>query len=79
MLDQGQTRDWFNSRFIQIFTAVTLFAGAAFLMRGWSKRDNIVDLSLLRDRNFAAGLLAITAYGVTLFGTVALCRSSPNV
>jgi DHA2 family multidrug resistance protein len=72
VLDQGQTRDWFNSRFIQIFTAVTLFAGTGFLMRGWSKRDNIVDLSLLRDRNFAAGLLAITAYGVTLFGTVAL-------
>jgi len=72
VLDQGQTRDWFNSRFIQVFTAITCFAGAAFLMRGWHKRDNIVDLSLLRDRNFAAGLLAITAYGVTLFGTVAL-------
>jgi DHA2 family multidrug resistance protein len=41
-------------------------------MRGWAKRDNIVDLSLLRDRNFATGLLAITAYGVTLFGTIAL-------
>jgi MFS transporter, DHA2 family, multidrug resistance protein len=72
VLDQGQTRDWFNSRFIQVFTAITCFSGAAFLMRGWNNRDNIVDLSLLRDRNFTAGLLAITAYGVTLFGTVAL-------
>jgi len=72
VLDQGQTRDWFNSRFIQAFTAVCFFSGTAFLMRGWAKRDNIVDLSLLRDRNFAAGLLAITAYGVTLFGTIAL-------
>ena len=25
VLDQGQTRDWFNSRFIQIFTAITVF------------------------------------------------------
>jgi MFS transporter, DHA2 family, multidrug resistance protein len=72
VLDQGQTRDWFNSRFIQVFTGVTLFAGTAFLMRGWNNRDNIVDLSLLKDRNFVAGLLAITAYGVTLFGTIAL-------
>jgi MFS transporter, DHA2 family, multidrug resistance protein len=72
VLDQGQTRDWFNSQFIQVFTAVTVFGGIAFLMRGWNKPDNIVDLSLLRDRNFAAGLIAIAAYGVTLFGTVAL-------
>jgi DHA2 family multidrug resistance protein len=72
VLDQGQTRDWFNSQFIQVFTGITVFSGVAFLMRGWNKPDNIVDLSLLRDRNFAAGLLAIAAYGVTLFGTVAL-------
>jgi DHA2 family multidrug resistance protein len=72
VLDQGQTRDWFNSRFIQIFTAITFFASTAFFMRGWNNPKNIVDLSLLKDRNFLAGLLAITAYGVTLFGTIAL-------
>ena len=72
VLDQGQTRDWFNSRFIQFFTAITVFASVAFFMRGWNNPKNIVDLSLLKDRNFLAGLLAITAYGVTLFGTIAL-------
>jgi MFS transporter, DHA2 family, multidrug resistance protein len=72
VLDQGQTRDWFNSRFIQIFTAITFFASTAFFLRGWNNPKNIVDLSLLKDRNFLAGLLAITAYGVTLFGTIAL-------
>ena len=72
VLDQGQTRDWFNSRFIQIFTGVFLFSTIAFFMRGWNNPKNIVDLSLLKDRNFTAGLLAITAYGVTLFGSIAL-------
>jgi MFS transporter, DHA2 family, multidrug resistance protein len=72
VLDQGQTRDWFNSRFIQVFTAIAFFASAAFFLRGWNNPKNIVDLSLLKDRNFLAGLLAITAYGVTLFGTIAL-------
>lgn len=72
VLDQGQSRDWFNSKIIQLFTAVTLFASIAFFMRGWNNSKNIVDLSLLKDRNFLAGLLAITAYGVTLFGTIAL-------
>jgi len=41
-------------------------------MRGWGNPLNILDLSLLRDRNFAAGLMASAAYGIPLFGTVAL-------
>jgi DHA2 family multidrug resistance protein len=72
VLDQGETRDWFDSRFIQLFTGLAVFAAIAFFMRGWNNARNIVDLSLLKDRNFLAGLLAITAYGVTLFGTIAL-------
>jgi len=72
ILDQGPTRDWFDSRFIQVFTVIAVFSGAAFLMRGWGKPDNIVDLSLLKDRNFAVGLIASMAYGVSLFGTIAL-------
>ena len=72
ILDQGPTRDWFDSRFIQVFTGIAVFSGAAFLMRGWGKRDNIVDLSLLKDRNFSAGLIASMAYGIPLFGTIAL-------
>jgi MFS transporter, DHA2 family, multidrug resistance protein len=72
VLDQGQTRDWFDSKLIQLFTAVTIFSTIAFFMRGWNNPHNIIDLSLLKDRNFVAGLLAITAYGITLFGTIAL-------
>ena len=52
VLDQGPTRDWFNSRFIQVFTGIAVFAGAAFFMRGWGKPDNIVDLSLLEGPEF---------------------------
>ena len=72
VLDQGPTRAWLDSRFIQVFTLTALFASAAFLMRGWGKPDNIVDLSLLKDRNFVAGLVASMAYGIPLFGTIAL-------
>ena len=72
VLDQGPTRDWFDSRFIQIFSGIALFSGVAFLMRGWGNPRNIVDLALLKDRNFASGLLTSTAYGLPLFGTIAL-------
>jgi DHA2 family multidrug resistance protein len=72
VLDQGQTRDWFNSKVIVAGTIITVFASAAFFLRGWNKTDNIIDLSLLRDRNFVAGTLAITAYGISLFGWMAI-------
>jgi DHA2 family multidrug resistance protein len=41
-------------------------------MHAWNRPGAIVDLSLLKNRNFLAGLIAIAAYGITLFGTVAL-------
>ena len=72
VLDQGQMRDWFNSRLIVGGTIITVFAAAAFFLRGWNKPDNIIDLTLLKDRNFVAGTLAITAYGISLFGWMAL-------
>jgi DHA2 family multidrug resistance protein len=72
VLDQGQMRDWFNSHLIVVGTIVTVFASAAFFLRGWNKPDNIIDLSLLKDRNFITGTLAITAYGISLFGWMAL-------
>jgi DHA2 family multidrug resistance protein len=72
VLDQGPTRDWFDSRFIQVFSVFTLFSGAAFLMRGWGNPRNIINLSMLKDRNFGAGLVASMAYGIPLFGTIAL-------
>ena len=72
VLDQGQMRDWFNSRLIVVGTIIAVFTAAAFFLRGWNKPDNIIDLSLLKDRNFVAGTLAITAFGISLFGWMAI-------
>lgn len=72
VLDQGQTRDWFNSKVIVAGTVIAIFASTAFFLRGWNKTDNIIDLSLLKDRNFIAGTLAITAYGISLYGWMAV-------
>jgi DHA2 family multidrug resistance protein len=72
VLDQGQTRDWFNSKAIVVGTIIAVFAGAAFFLRGWNRPHNIIDLSLLRDRNFVLGTLAMTAYGISLLGWMAI-------
>ena len=72
VLDQGHMRDWFDSKLIVAASIVSLFTTIAFFMRGWNKPDNIIDLSLLKDRSFVAGTLAITLFGISLFGWMAL-------
>jgi MFS transporter, DHA2 family, multidrug resistance protein len=72
VLDQGQMRDWFHSKLIVVGSIMAVFTTIAFFLRGWNKPDNIIDLTLLRDRNFVAGTLAITLYGISLFGVMAL-------
>ncbi len=72
VLDQGQMRDWFNSKVIVVGAIIAVFTTISFFLRGWNKPDNIIDLTLLKDRNFVAGTLAITLYGISLFGVMAL-------
>ena len=71
VLDQGHMRDWFDSKLIVAGTIICVFTAIAFFMRGWNKPDNIIDLSLLKDRSFVAGTLAITLFGNSLFGWMA--------
>ncbi|TDX33135.1 DHA2 family efflux MFS transporter permease subunit [Rhodovulum visakhapatnamense] len=71
-LDLGETRDWFGSKLIQVTALSSAVAGALFVVRGWHKRDNIVDFSLLRDRSFAAANVAILGFGVSMFGAIAI-------
>jgi len=72
MLDLGESRDWFASRLIQVAAATMIGCAAAFVLRGWGKKDNIIDLSLFRDRSFAGANMAIMGFGVAMFGSIAI-------
>lgn len=71
-LDLGESRDWFSSRVIQVTFAVFVFAGVAFVWRGIGYAKNIIDMSLFRDRSFAAANIAMTGFGLAMFGTMAI-------
>src|ERR1043166_4431051 len=71
-LDKGQEEDWFSSPLI-IWSAI--FAGVALLaFIVWELRSGepIVNLRVLKNRNFAVGTLLITSLGVVLYGSTAL-------
>lgn len=72
VLDMGHYREWFESRLIQCLSALSLAAGIAFVVRGLSIDNHIVDLRLFRDRNFSLGCILIASYCMSMFGTIIL-------
>jgi DHA2 family multidrug resistance protein len=71
-LDRGERDDWFSSGFI-VANAVIGFLSLALLV-AWelSRRDPIVNLRLLGNRNFGITNLFMFAAGMVIFGTTQL-------
>jgi DHA2 family multidrug resistance protein len=72
LLDKGQESDWFAASWIRWFAVISALAMIAFIVREFRARQPIVNLRVLRDRNFAVGTLLITVVGVVLYSTIAL-------
>lgn len=71
-LDLGERRGWLSSPFIQVAIAVSAIGLAAFVLRSWNYAGAIVDLSLLRDRNFTSAFLLMLCMGLGFFGSIVL-------
>lgn len=72
VLDKGQEDDWFGSRFIIFFTVVAVSALVIAIIWGFLIDDPVVDLSLLKDRNFALSSLFYFFFGFILYGSTVL-------
>ncbi|OOG48654.1 DHA2 family efflux MFS transporter permease subunit [Rhodanobacter sp. C01] len=59
VLDKGNDEDWFNSTFIVITSIVSAISIVVFLIWELTDKEPIVDLKLLRHRNFRMGTLAL--------------------
>jgi DHA2 family multidrug resistance protein len=72
MLDRGEDADWFASNFIRTFAALAAVgaAGAAAWLLYAAKP--VVDLRVLKDRNFALGCGAIGCFAMILYGSAIL-------
>lgn len=72
MLDRGEDDDWFSSSFIRTF-AILAAAGAATAV-AWLlyTRKPVVDLRVLKDRNFMLGSIAIACFATLLYGSAVI-------
>jgi DHA2 family multidrug resistance protein len=72
VLDKGQRDDWFESHFIlacALISVTGLLAAAAWEL---TRKDPIVDLRLLKNRNFFLATLTMFMLGLVLYGSTAL-------
>lgn len=68
VLDRGQNADWFDSSFICWLAAISGVALVMFLRRELTTRNPIVDLSVLKSRNFAAGCALVLLISAGMYG-----------
>jgi DHA2 family multidrug resistance protein len=72
VLDRGQTEDWFESKFIVVFFAISMAALLFAIIWEWRHPDPVVEIRLLGDRNFALANIFYFLFGFTLYGSTVL-------
>jgi MFS transporter, DHA2 family, multidrug resistance protein len=72
ILDKGQRDDWLSSGFIQFFFVMTLIGIIAGIIWELRQKDPVVDLKMLKERNFAVATLAMFFLGFVLYSSTVL-------
>jgi DHA2 family multidrug resistance protein len=70
VLEEGNKDDWFSSPFILRLALVALVSLSVFVWIELTIEKPLIQLRLLRRRNFGFGTVAVTLLGFALFGSV---------
>jgi DHA2 family multidrug resistance protein len=72
VLDKGEQLDWLDSNVVRIGGGIALAALIAMIWREWTHANPIIELRLLRNRNFASSTISNFTLGVVLNGSTIL-------
>src|ERR1700749_491533 len=71
-LDKGQEKDWFGSGEIQFTAFLAVITLIFFAVWEWRHYEPLVDLKLLKNRNFGTAVFLQLILGMVLFGSTVL-------
>jgi DHA2 family multidrug resistance protein len=71
-LDKGQEKDWFGSQMIVTCAILAVVTLVTFVIWEWNHSHPIVDLKLLKNRNFGTAVFLQLILGMVLFGSTVL-------
>jgi DHA2 family multidrug resistance protein len=72
VLDKGQQDDWLESSFIAWMTGLAVVSLVATVFWEWRQKDPMVNLRLMKDRNFAVGMVLMFSLGFILLSSTLL-------
>jgi DHA2 family multidrug resistance protein len=72
VLDKGQESDWFASHWIAALMALAVILLVSWVVWEWHHPHPIVELTLLKKRNFATAMFFMFVLGIVLYGTTVL-------
>jgi MFS transporter, DHA2 family, multidrug resistance protein len=72
ILDKGQRDDWLSSGFIRTFFALMIFGIIGGIIWELRQKEPVVDLKMLKDRNFAISTMAMFFLGFVLYASTVL-------
>jgi DHA2 family multidrug resistance protein len=70
MLDKGQEDDWFGAIWIRWAALFLVVSFIWFVWHSWHAENPLVNLCILKNRNFALGCVLILIFGITIYSTV---------
>ena len=71
-LDKGQEKDWFSDPMIRTVAILAAVLLLTFVIWEWRHPDPIVDIKLLKNRNFGTAVFLQLILGMVLFGSTVL-------
>ena len=72
VLDKGQEVDWFGALWIRWAVAAMVISFIWFCYHTWTKKDALIDLKVLKDRNFLVGSTLIFLFGIAIYSTTSI-------
>jgi DHA2 family multidrug resistance protein len=72
ILDKGQREDWLSSNFIRVFFALMICGIIGGILWELRQKEPVVDLKMLKDRNFAISTMAMFFLGFVLYASTVL-------
>jgi MFS transporter, DHA2 family, multidrug resistance protein len=72
VLDKGQEDDWFGALWVRWAVAALIFGLVGWIWHSWTHPKGLVDLHILRNRNFRTGCFLIALLGMCIYITIAI-------
>ena len=72
VLDKGQEVDWFSAHWLTVTLAVAIILLVSWVVWEWHHPNPIVELTLLKKRNFRTAMFFMFVLGIVLYGTTVI-------